>query len=120
MVMPFGTPGGDAQVQAMAQVFLNMFVFSMDPQSAVEAPRFASYGFPSSFEPHATSPGRLCIESSIGAAAGEALSGLGHKVEWWEERSWKAGSVCAIRADVNSGVLHAAADVRRMAYALGW
>ena len=120
MVMPFGTPGGDVQVQAMAQVFLNMFVFGMDPQSAVEAPRFASYGFPSSFEPHAYSPGRLCIESSIGAADGAALADLGHKVEWWEERSWKACSVCAIRADVKSGVLHAAADVRRMAYALGW
>ena len=120
MVMPFGTPGGDVQVQAMAQVFLNMFVFGMDPQSAVEAPRFASYGFPSSFEPHAYSPGRLCIESSIGVADGAALTDLGHKVEWWQERSWKACSVCAIRADVKSGVLHAAADGRRMAYALGW
>jgi len=120
MVMPFGTPGGDVQVQAMAQVFLNMFVFGMDPQSAVEAPRFASYSFPSSFEPHAYSPGRLCVESSIGAANGAALTALGHKVEWWEERSWKACSVCAIRADAKSGVLHAAADVRRMAYALGW
>ena len=118
MVMPFGSPGGD--VQAQARVFLNMFVFSMDPPSAVEAPRFASYSFPSSFEPHAYSPGRLCIESSIGAEAGAALTGLGHKVEWWGEHSWKAGSVCAIRADVKSGVLHAAADVRRMAYALGW
>jgi gamma-glutamyltranspeptidase/glutathione hydrolase len=120
MVMPFGTPGGDVQVQAMAQVFLNMFVFSMDPQSAVEAPRFASYSFPSSFEPHAYSPGRLCIEKSIGAAAGAALTDLGHEVEWWQDRSWKACSVCAIRADEKSGVLHAAADVRRMAYALGW
>ena len=120
MVMPFGTPGGDVQVQAMAQVFLNMFVFGMDPPSAVEAPRFASYSFPSSFEPHAYSPGRLCVESSIGASHGAALTALGHKVEWWEERSWKAGSVCAIRADVKSGVLHAAADLRRMAYALGW
>ncbi len=120
MVMPFGTPGGDVQVQAMAQVFLNMFVFGMDPQSAVEAPRFATYSFPSSFEPHAYYPGRLCVESSIDADKGAALTDLGHKVEWWEERSWKAGSVCAIRADVEGGVLHAAADVRRQAYALGW
>ena len=31
-VMPFGTPGGDVQTQAMLQVFLNIHVFGMDLQ----------------------------------------------------------------------------------------
>jgi hypothetical protein len=31
--MPFGTPGGDVQPQAMLQVFLNINVFGMDPQA---------------------------------------------------------------------------------------
>ena len=35
----FGTPGGDMQVQAMLQVFLNHAVRGMDPQAAIEAPR---------------------------------------------------------------------------------
>ena len=38
-VMPFGTPGGDVQTQAMLQVMLNIMHFGMDPQSAIEAPR---------------------------------------------------------------------------------
>src|SRR5206468_8845257 len=33
--MPFGTPGGDVQAQALLQVFLNMMVFDMNPQQAV-------------------------------------------------------------------------------------
>ena len=42
MVMPFGSPGSEVLGQAMVQVFLNQAVFGMDPQSACEAPRFAS------------------------------------------------------------------------------
>ena len=57
MKMPFGTPGGDVQTQAMLQVFLNIHLFGMEVQEAVEAPRVASYSFPSSFEPHAYHPG---------------------------------------------------------------
>ena len=56
--MPFGTPGGDVQTQAMLQVFLNIHLFGMEVQEAVEAPRVASYSYPSSFEPHAYHPGR--------------------------------------------------------------
>ena len=120
LVMPFGSPGGDVQTQAMMQVLLNIFIFGMDPQSAVEAPRFASASFPSSFEPHGFPPGKLNVERSIGSVTGDALSELGHRIEWWEERTWHAGSVCTILADTHNGVLHGAADPRRVAYALGW
>jgi len=51
VIMPFGTPGGDAQAQAMLQVFLNVVVFGMQIQEAFEEPRFISYSFPGSFEP---------------------------------------------------------------------
>jgi gamma-glutamyltranspeptidase/glutathione hydrolase len=118
--MPFGTPGGDVQTQAMLQVFLNMMVFGMDPQAAVEAPRFASYSFPSSFEPHAYHPGRLNIEGRIGEATGTALAKLGHKVERWPEWTWLAGSVCTILADAKRGLISGAADPRRPGYAVGW
>ncbi len=120
LIMPFGSPGGDVQTQAMAQAFLNIFVFGMDPQSAVEAPRFASYSFPSSFEPHEVRPGRLCVEGSIDAGAGETLAALGHRIKWWPKRTWRAGSVCAILAEPGNGVMHGAADPRRQACAVGW
>ena len=120
LVMPFGSPGGDVQTQAMLQVLLNIFIFGMDPQSAVEAPRFASASFPSSFEPHAFHPGKLSVERSIGSETGDALIELGHRIEWWEDRTWLAGSVCTILADTQKGVLHGAADPRRTGYAVGW
>ena len=71
--MPLGTPGGDVQAQALAQVLLNIEVFGMNLQHAVEAPRFASYSFPDSFEPHAYSPGLLYVENRIASSVRDAL-----------------------------------------------
>jgi len=118
--MPFGTPGGDVQCQAMLQVFLNINVFSMAPQAAVEAPRFAGYSFPGSFEPHPYYPGRLHMEKSLADEFGEELRDMGHKVYEWDDMTWLAGSVCTIVNDHKNGVLHGGADPRRPAYVLGW
>jgi gamma-glutamyltranspeptidase / glutathione hydrolase len=119
MKMPFGTPGGDVQTQAMLQVFLNIHLFGMEVQEAVEAPRVASYSYPSSFEPHAYHPGLLNMESRIDKATGEALGRLGHKVGWWPDWTWLAGAVCTVVDDQESGVLKGGADPRRPSYALG-
>jgi gamma-glutamyltranspeptidase/glutathione hydrolase len=116
----FGTPGGDVQSQAMLQVLLNQTLFGMDIQSAIEAPRFATFSFPSSFEPHSYFPGRLNLEARIPKETGDALAKLGHRVEWWPNMTWRAAAVCAILVDDDKGVLHAGADPRRPAYALGW
>jgi gamma-glutamyltranspeptidase / glutathione hydrolase len=118
--MPFGTPGGDVQPQAMLQVFLNVNVFGMAPQDAVEAPRFSTYSYPGSFEPHPYFPGRLYLESRIDRKTGDELAVRGHKVYWWDDMTWLAGSVCTIVADHQNGVLHGGADPRRPAYVLGW
>lgn len=118
--MPFGTPGGDIQQQSMLQVFLNVALWGMDPQVAVEAPRFASYSFPDSFEPHDYFPRRLQVESRIPAAVRASLQGLGHDVVDWPDWSYRAGAVCTILADRRTGILVGGADPRRPGYALGW
>jgi gamma-glutamyltranspeptidase/glutathione hydrolase len=118
--LPFGTPGGDVQSQAMLQVFLNTEVFGMDLQQAVEAPRFATFSFPSSFEPHGVEPDRLMLESLISPDTAEGLRRKGHDVKWWEERNWRAGGVCAVKHDLQSDVRFAGADPRRPSYAAGW
>ena len=118
--LPFGTPGGDVQTQAMLQVLLNLFVFGQDVQSAIEAPRFASYSYPSSFAPYDYYPGRLNLEGRIPEAVVAELEYRGHKVHRWPDWVWLAGAVCAIRADRSRGVFEAGADPRRAAYALGW
>ncbi len=119
-VLPFGSPGGDVQIQAMLQVFLNIVLFGMDPQQAVEAPRFATFSFPDSFEPHAYFPGRLNLEARIGELLGPALAKLGHKVELWPDHIWRAGAVCAIVADQERKLMAGGADPRRQSYAVGW
>ncbi|RAI02288.1 gamma-glutamyltransferase [Acuticoccus sediminis] len=110
--MPFGTPGGDVQIQAMAHVLLNRFVYGMELQAAVEAPRLASYSFPSSFEPHEMHPGLVRAETRIDDTVVDELAGLGHRVEPWGEWSHLAGAVCAVQARPD-GALEGAADPRR-------
>jgi len=117
--MAFGTPGGDVQAQAMVQVFVNATCFGMDIQAAIEAPRFATYSFPSSFAPNDYFPGLLMLEGRLPEETGAELRARGHKVDWWPEWTWKAGGVCAILADPDSGTLHAGADPRRAAEARG-
>ena len=118
--MPFGAPGGDAQVQAMLQVFLNIVEFRMDPQEAVEVPRFSTFNFPNSFFPHTYHAGLLMLEKGIEETVSMGLKNKGYRAKWWPERAWRAGGVCAIVVDSVNGILLGAADPRVESYALGW
>jgi len=118
--IPFGTPGGDIQVQAMLQCLLNIIEWKMDPQQSVEAPRFGSYSFPDSFEPHDYHPGKLMLESRFDDDLYSELNRLGHLTEDWPNFTWKAGAVCMIYSDLKSGIQTAGADPRRPTYAVGW
>jgi gamma-glutamyltranspeptidase/glutathione hydrolase len=119
-VMPFGTPGGDVQTQSMLQVLFNVGIFGMDLRSAIEAPRFASYSFPSSFEPHEYYPNRLAVEGRIDSKAVDGLRDRGHDMLVWPEWTRLAGAVCSVIHDVQHGVLTAQGDPRRASYAVGW
>ena len=118
--MPFGSPGGDLQPQAMLQVFLNHTVFGMSIQEAIDAPRFVTHSFPGSFEPHPYYRGRLDLERGVGASTGEALAAMGHGVQWLPDISMATAGVCAIVADRDAGILYGGADPRRAARAMGW
>jgi gamma-glutamyltranspeptidase/glutathione hydrolase len=119
LFMPFGTPGGDVQQQAMLQVFLNITAYGMSPQQAVEAPRVATRSFPDSFWPHSEFPGRLDCERGIPAETRAALGDLGHLVEERPDGDWRSGAVCAVVVG-DDGTLMGAADPRRGAHAIGW
>ena len=116
--MGLGSPGGDVQMQAMLQVFLNVTEFDMQMQEAIEAPRFATFLFPNSFSPFAVGP--FNIENRIPGPTIEALQSLGHPIEVWPEIAPAAGAVCAVMRDPQTGWLHAGADPRREAYAIAW
>jgi gamma-glutamyltranspeptidase/glutathione hydrolase len=122
--MVFGTPGGDQQDQWTLQFFLNVVEFGMPVQDAIEAPRFSSAHFPSSFYPHNAVPGLLRIEERVPYEIRRELEARGHKLDVKED--WSEGDVLGICVDLERGVLHGGADPRgeqskRMpSYAMGW
>ncbi len=120
VTMPFGTPGGDVQCQSMTQVFLNINEFGMTPQEAIEAPRFATYSHPDSFEPHKSQPGSVKIENRISRDTVAELEKRGHAVENWPELTRAAGAVCTIVHDRENGRLFGGADPRRQSGMMGW
>ena len=114
-VMTAGCPGGDAQAQANLQLILNVLVFGMDPQQAVEAPRFASASVTNSFYPRVYLPGQLDVEPGIPSDVRSKLAERGHKIV--EASSCGAG-VIVTRRDPETGSLAAGADPRRTTYAV--
>jgi gamma-glutamyltranspeptidase/glutathione hydrolase len=63
------------------QVILNLIEFGMTAQEAVEAPRFQTEHFYSSFAMHEFVPGKLNLESRIPQATADKLAALGHIVK---------------------------------------
>ena len=116
-IMTFGCPGGDDQTQANLQLMLNVLVFGMNPQQAVEAPRFSTQSMPNSFYPRVYYPGVLNLEEGFADAVAEALAALGHKIN--RVGACGIGAVITQR-DPHSGVLAAGADPRRPTYAMAW
>jgi gamma-glutamyltranspeptidase/glutathione hydrolase len=115
--MPFGTPGGDVQQQAMLQVFLNITVFGMPPQRAVEQPRLATRSFPDSFWPHVMAPNKVEVERRVPGETRQALAAMGHDVAEWPDMEWRAGAVDGVMVD-EAGTRWCAADPRRGAHAV--
>ena len=105
--------------QGMLQVLLNHLVFGMDIQPAIEAPRFSTHSQPNSFEPHEAKPGRLVVEKGIAPEVGAELAARGHDVEWHGPRSDAVAGVCAISANLETGLIGGGADPRRSGRAMG-
>jgi len=115
--MTIGCPGGDDQAQADLQLVLNVLLFGMNPQQAVEAPRFSTQTLVNSFYPRVYKPGQLNVEPGIPERTRAELRALGHSVT--EIGACGIGAVVTHR-DPKTGVLSAGADPRRPTYALAW
>ena len=109
-----GSPGADEQPQTNFQIIHNLVDREMDPQSAVEAPRWSHQpGTP----PRDQLPEALRMEEGFEPATLEALRRKGHKVSVVER--WSFGSAKVIVRDRENGCWLGGADPRRVAYALG-
>ncbi|MCE2466359.1 MAG: gamma-glutamyltransferase, partial [Dehalococcoidia bacterium] len=115
--MTVGCPGGDNQAQSDIQIVLNVLVFGMNPQEAVEAPRFASQSMTNSFYPRVYRPGHLDVEPGITSEVQLQLEAMGHKVV----EAFPCGYGATVtRREVDSGILSAGADNRTASYAIAW
>ncbi len=117
--MVLSTPGGDNQDQALLQVLLNIIEFGMNPQEAVEAARFDTQHYVSSFDDHEFLPGSLNVESRIDEKTIAELKARGHKVN--VQSAWGTlSSPTVIIYNMQTGVSSAGADPRRGRYAVAW
>lgn len=88
--MVYGTMGGDGQPQTQATVFTRIHHFGMDPQAAIEAPRWLlgrTWGNTSD---------SLKLESRFSSDVVETLRAKGHRVETigaWDEAVGHAGAI---------------------------
>jgi gamma-glutamyltranspeptidase / glutathione hydrolase len=114
--MILSTPGGDNQDQALLQVILNIIDFGMSAQEAVEAPRFQTEHFYSSFGNHEFVPGKLNLEGRIPKATADALNALGHRVT--VSGDWSNSSAPTV-IWVHDSVLNGGADPRRARFVFG-
>jgi gamma-glutamyltranspeptidase/glutathione hydrolase len=95
----------------------------MDPQAALDAPRFCIDGVDSNAGPACLGRARLLLEEGLhDEVVAEQLRSMGHKVEGPVEGHARAvfGRGQIIVREKSSGVLWAGSDPRGDGLALGW
>jgi len=79
-------------------------------QQAIEAPKFSTAHFPSTFYPHGTRPGVLRIEERIDEKVREQLAARGHIIE--VRPPWSEGHVLAVELNRDRSLLRGGCDPR--------
>ena len=119
--MAIGTVGGDYQDQAILQVFLDLAVFGMNVQQAIETPRFTTDHLVDSFAGHPFCPGVLHLEPRLYADRRlvRALEHKGHVIQ--PVATWDTGTApTAVLVNAGTRVIEAGADPRRHRAAMAW
>ena len=110
--LSFGVMGGFQQPQGHLQVISNMVDFGMDPQRALDAPRF-------SIDVHGTDEVR--VEEDLDLETIYELKRRGHDVsvlKGYQRMMFGGGQV--ISRDPETGVLTAGSEPRTDGAAVGW
>jgi gamma-glutamyltranspeptidase/glutathione hydrolase len=102
--MSYGVMGGDYQPMGHVSVAVNHYVYGMDPQEAIDFPRY----FPED--------GKLLAESAMDPELCAGLAALGHEVV----PTGPLGGGQAIAIDHAGGVLIGGSDPRKDGLALGY
>ena len=110
----FGVMGGFMQPQGHMQVFVNLVDHQLDPQAAVDAPRFCITDDP----PNST----VYLEDGIPPETQRTLADMGHPIESITDaaRIGTPGKGQVIYRDPESGMLWAGSDPRSDGAAVGY
>jgi len=104
-----GTPGSWGILQTTPQFLMHLLDFGMNPQEAIEAPRFRYYGGVS-----------VQMEERFPLYVRHAMEQKGHDVTVLEPWAMSVGGAQGFRLNPNSGTLEGGADPRRDGLAVGW
>ncbi|MDP9236149.1 MAG: gamma-glutamyltransferase [Chloroflexota bacterium] len=102
------TPGGGFQVQTNFQVLTGIIDHGLDPQAAIDAPRWGD------------TAGSLLVEEEMPLATQEELARRGHAVRQVPRVTAPMGRAQAIAIDSASGAMIAGSDSRGEGAAVGW
>jgi gamma-glutamyltranspeptidase/glutathione hydrolase len=102
--MSFGIMGGDYQPMGHMTLVVNRYIYGMDPQAAIDWPRYFPKG------------GEVLVESGVSAAARAGLGAIGHRLA---QSPKPLGGGQAIAIDWQRGVLAGGSDPRKDGLALG-
>jgi gamma-glutamyltranspeptidase/glutathione hydrolase len=113
----FSIQGGDTQDQNCLQFFLNMVEFGMNVQQACEAANIVSYQMYSSFDDHASTPGRLKLNEKVPDWVRNKLERMGYDLEYDRLTS---GPMNAIFFDWKHGTFWGGSSDYGEDYGIGW
>jgi gamma-glutamyltranspeptidase / glutathione hydrolase len=110
-----GTMGAHGQAQTHIQLLCNLVDFGLEPQAAIESPRWVSGRGVADDPAHV-----LYLEEPIGEKVREELIAMGHDARMSPAFSSLMGHSNMIRVDRRRGVLMGGTDPRSDGAALGW
>ncbi len=103
----YGTRGGDGQPFTLLQLVSNLLIHGMDPQDALDAPRWSLE--PLDGEPAAS---ELALEARFPVATQAELRAMGHGVTVIEDYDLVCGTANIVQIDRERGILLGGADPR--------
>jgi len=109
--LSFGVMGGFMQPQGHLQVLVNMIDYGLDPQAALDAPRFRVDECGSN---------RVSVESGVPLATRRKLAAMGHRVVAKPTFSPDFGGGQIIAVDPDTGVSWGGSDPRKDGCAVGF
>jgi gamma-glutamyltranspeptidase/glutathione hydrolase len=108
-----GSPGGTRIFPTLTQIILNVIIFDMSLDEAIEAPRFFSYSVRGEIRP-------VSLESRIAQSTIEELKKRGHEVLLRENYDKYFGGAQGILILPGKKMIHGGADSRRDGYGAGY